>query len=82
MDIKWKSLTSKERRHKEARVIIILVETDVYCANTSCNNYYANADESDWQFTHSVPKRQNSYVRFLDLVTWILFDLLRVCRCH
>ena len=37
MDIKWKSLTSKERRYKEARIIIILVETGVYHANTSCN---------------------------------------------
>ena len=37
MDIKWKSLTSKETRHKEARIIIILVETGVYHANTSCN---------------------------------------------
>ena len=37
MDIKWKSLTSKERRYKEARIIIILVETGVYHANTGCN---------------------------------------------
>ena len=37
MEIKWKSLTSKETRHKEARIIIILVETGVYHANTSCN---------------------------------------------
>ena len=37
MDVKWKSLTSKERRNKEARIIIILVETGVYHANTSCN---------------------------------------------